>query len=61
MSEKGEADANTVQDAMGSTGDPDASNLCQKTKSYAGELVHLGEDSSELLDDAEEKTKEIDD
>lgn len=61
VSEKGEADANTVQDAMGGAGDPDASNLCQEAKIYSGELVHLGEDASELLDDAEEKTKEVGD
>jgi hypothetical protein len=49
--EQGEADANTMQDSFGSAGDPDASNLMQEAKIYAGELIHAAEDGEELSDE----------
>jgi len=51
--EQGEADANAMQESFGSAGDPDASNLMQEAKIYAGELIHACEDGQELIDEVQ--------
>lgn len=50
--------ANTLQTIWGEAGDPDASNLCQEAKVYAGELYHLKDDAQELLDSTESRKQE---
>lgn len=57
--EQGEADANTMQDSFGSAGDPDASNLMQEAKIYAGELIHAAEDGGELKDEVQPAVDEV--
>jgi len=57
--EQGEADANTMQDSFGSAGDPDASNLMQEAKIYAGELIHAAEDGEELKDEVQPAVDEV--
>lgn len=41
-----EAQANTFQDNFGKNGDPEASNLMQAAKVWAGELIHDSEDGT---------------
>lgn len=59
LAERGEASANFVQEVMGQSGDPDASNLCQEAKIYAGELLHAAEDAEEAMDDMHSKLDEV--
>jgi len=50
--------ANTLQTIWGEAGDPDASNLCQQAKIFAGELYHLKDDATELVDSTGSKRDE---
>lgn len=59
--EKGETDANTVQDVFGQVGDPDASNLAQQAKVQAGEYIHLTDKANELIDNGMKKRTEAGD